>query len=85
MRNSLQLHYLFSLAILFEVVFGSTFVYSLKVAESRGQPGGVVVKFKHFASEAQDSGDQILGADLHTTHHSMLWCHPHRRTRRTYR
>lgn len=41
-----------------------------------GQPPGVVVKFKRLASEAQGSRIGILGVDIHTVHHTMLWWGP---------
>ena len=42
----------------------------------RGQPAGVVVKFRHSALAAQSLRVQILGLDLHTAHQTMLWWHP---------
>ena len=39
---------------------------------SRGQPGGIVVKFVCSASAAQGSQVQIPGMDLDTAHHAML-------------
>ena len=41
-----------------------------------GWPGGIMVKFAHSTSAAQDSGVWISGVDLHTAHQAMLWQHP---------
>ena len=43
--------------------------------ETKGLPGGQVVKFVCLASVAWASLVQILGTDLCTAHHAMLrWC-----------
>ena len=42
----------------------------------QGRPGGIVVKSTHSASVAQGSWLRILGTDLYTAHHAVLWWHP---------
>ena len=42
----------------------------------RGQPSSAVVKFACSALVAWGLQVQILGANLHTAHQAMLWCHP---------
>ena len=41
-----------------------------------GQPGGVMVKFALSTLAVQGSQARIPGADLHTSHQTMLWWHP---------
>ena len=43
---------------------------------SRGQPGGIVVKFTHFPSATWGSWVWIPNGDVHTTHQTMLWLCP---------
>ena len=44
-----------------------------EILQYRGQPSDVVIKFMHSALVAWGSRVQILGADLYTTHQTMLW------------
>ena len=44
--------------------------------DSQSWPGGIVVKFAHFASAAQGSQVWILGMNLHTARQAMLWQQP---------
>ena len=64
---------IFCLFDLFVCIHGDK-ISSLK-NETRGRPGGIAVKFPCSLLVARGLV-RILGADLHTAHQAMLWCHP---------